>query len=77
MVQDLEKCEWYLTRALLNGEDSLFFIPHAGVLRARRLFAKLNSTDLPELNYKLVDRILDGRLEYALIYIDDWFVGER
>ena len=32
--------------------------------------------DLPELNYELVSRILDGRLEYALIHIDDWLVEQ-
>lgn len=77
LKQDLEKCEWYLNRARLNGEDSLFMCNHSSVLRARRLFAKLNKTDLPELNYELVSRILDGRLEYALTHIDDCFVGER
>lgn len=77
LIQDLEKCEWFLTRALSNGEDSLFLCHHAGVLQARRLFAKLNRTDLPELNYELVSRILDGRLEYALTHIDDWLMGER
>ncbi len=77
LKQDLEKCEWYLNRAMTNGEDSLFMSYHSSVLRARRLFAKLNKTDLPELNYELVSRILDGRLEYALTHIDDWLVGER
>ena len=77
LKQDLEKCEWYLNRAMANGEDSLFMSYHSSVLKARRLFAKLNKTDLPELNYELVSRILDGRLEYALTHIDDWFVGER
>lgn len=76
LKQDLEKCEWYLNRALANGEDSLFMGYHSSVLKARRFFAKLNKTDLPELNYELVSRILDGRLEYALIHIDDWLVGE-
>lgn len=77
LKQDLEKCEWYLNRAMANGEDSLFMSYHSSVLRARRLFTKLNKTDLPELNYELDSRILDGRLEYALTHIDDWFVGER
>lgn len=75
--QDLEKCEWYLDRAMANGEDSLFLNNDKAVLRARRLFAELNRTDLPELNYELIDRILNVSLEYALIYIDDCFVGER
>ena len=31
--------------------------------------------DIAELfPYSLVSRILDGRLEYALIHIDDWLV---
>ena len=77
LKQDLEKCEWYLNRAMANGEESLFMSYHSSVLKARRLFAKLNKTDLPELNYELVSRILDGRLEHALTHIDDWFVGER
>lgn len=77
LKQDLEKCEWYLNRAMANGEDSLFMSYHSSVLKARRLFAKLNKADLPELNYELVSRILDGRLEYALTHIDDWLVGER
>ena len=71
LKQDLEKCEWYLNRAMANGEDSLFMSYHPSVLRARRLFAKLNKTDLPELNYELVSSILDGRLGYALTHIDD------
>lgn len=74
LKQDLGKCEWYLNRAIENGEDSLFMGYHLSVLKARRLFAKLNKADLPELNYELVSRILDGRLEYALIHIDDWLV---
>ena len=77
LKQDLGKCEWYLNRAIENGEDSLFMGYNLGVLKARRLFAKLNKADLPELNYELVSRILDGRLEYALIHIDDWLVGEE
>lgn len=77
LKQDLEKCEWYLNRARANGEDSLFMSYHSSVLRARRLFTKLNKVDLPELNYELVSRILDGQLEYALTHIDDCFVGER
>ena len=77
LKQDLEKCEWYLNRAMANGEDSLFMSYHASVLKARRLFVKLNKTDLPALNHELVSRILDGRLEYALTHIDDWLVGER
>lgn len=76
LKQDLGKCEWYLNRAIENGEDYLFIGYNLGVLKARRLFAKLNKADLPELNYELVSRILDGRLEYALIHIDDWPVGE-
>lgn len=74
LKQDLGKCEWYLNRAIENGEDSVFMGYHLSVLKARRLFAKLNKADLPELNYELVSRILDGRLEYALIHIDDWLV---
>ena len=75
LKQDLEKCEWYLNRAMANGEDSLFMNYHSSVLKARRLFTKLNKADLPELNYELVSRILDGQLEYALTHIDDWLVG--
>lgn len=74
LKQDLGKCEWYLNRAIENGEDSLFMGYHLSVLKARRLFAKLNKADLPELNYELVSRILDGRLEYALTHIEDWLV---
>lgn len=74
-ANDLGKCEWYLNRAIENGEDYLFMGYNLSVLKARRLFAKLNKADLPELNYELVSRILDGRLEYALIHIDDWLAG--
>lgn len=76
LKQDLEKCEWYLNRAMANGEDSLFMSYHSSVLKARRLFVKLNKTDLPERNAELVSRILDGRLEYALTHIDDWLADE-
>ena len=41
---------------------------------ARVSFARKASDYTPELNYELVSRILDGRLEYALIHIDDWLV---
>lgn len=77
LKQDLEKCEWYLNRAMVNREDSLIMCYHSSVLKAKRLFAKLNKADLPELNYELVSRILDGQLDYALTHIDDWLVGER
>ena len=76
LKQDLEKCEWYLNRAMANGEDSLFMSYHSSVLKARRLFDKLNKTNLPERNAELVSRILDGRLEYALTHIDDWLADE-
>lgn len=74
LEQDLKKCEWYLNRALLNGEDSLFLNNSSNILRAKRLFNKLSETDLPKLNNIIVSRILDGQLYYALSHIDDWLV---
>ena len=44
------------------------------ILYLIELLSTIDKADLPELNYELVSRILDGRLEYALIHIDDWLV---
>lgn len=76
LKQDLEKCAWYLERALANGEDYLLMQQNSAYSRARWLFNKLDSDDLPEMNYIIINRMFYGRLENALTYVEDCIKGE-
>lgn len=71
LKQDLEKCEWYLNRAIMNGEQVLFNPMSKDGLKA---FAKFQIVkhELPRKNSIILEKILDGQLSCAMMLIDDW-----
>lgn len=74
LKQDLEKCEWYLNRAIMNGEQALFNPMSKDELKA---FAKFQIVkhELPRKNSIILEKILDGQLSCAMMLIDDWLKG--
>lgn len=72
LKQDLKKCEWYLNRAMDNGEAVCCNPPFSqDARRALRRFEKVKG-DLPEYNATLLREILLGRFQSALDFLDAW-----
>lgn len=71
LKQDLEKCEWYLNRALANGEI-IFLKPFTQAThKAWHKFKKVQD-ELPVRNAEVLSNILQGNLQAALNLVDSW-----
>lgn len=71
LKQDLEKCEWYLNRAIVNYEI-VFLKPHTEAARKARLKLEKVLGELPERNAEILSNIIQGDLQGALSLLDDW-----
>ena len=73
LKQDLEKCEWYLNRAMANGDTVFYRLESRELTKAVALFCKLSKDDfIDERNHLLVSAIVHGNTEKALTKIDNW-----
>lgn len=71
LKQDLEKCEWYLNRAMANGEI-VFIKPFTQAThKAWHKFKKVQD-ELPERNNEVLSNILQGNFKGALIVLNSW-----
>lgn len=71
LKQDLEKCEWYLNRAMANGEI-IFLKPFTQAThKAWHKFKKVQD-ELPVRNAEVLSNILQGNLQVALNLVDSW-----
>lgn len=71
LKQDLEKCEWYLNRAMANGEI-IFLKPFTqATYKAWHKFKKVQD-ELPVRNAEVLSNILQGNLQVALNLLDSW-----
>ena len=69
--QDLEKCEWYLNRAMANGEI-IFLKPFTQVTHKAWYRFKKVQDELPVRNAEVLSNILQGNLQVALNLLDSW-----
>lgn len=71
LAQDLKKCEWYLNRAMANGEI-IFLKPHTqATYKAWHKFKQVEN-ELPKRNAEVLAQILQGHLQVALNLLDSW-----
>lgn len=71
LKQDLEKCEWYLNRAMANGEIIFLKPSTQATHKAWHKFKKVRD-ELPVHNTEVLSNILQGNLQVVLYLLDSW-----
>lgn len=78
LFQDLEKCQWYLNRALANGDMVCYRNSTRELERATYAFSLLSKENFyTELNYLLVGYIVRGEVNQANALVNEFLKDVR